>query len=202
VQINGTVAYNVTVSAVIDVNVTATNTWKFSNGTELNSLVTLDTDSGTLFFSVYDWAFLGFYNANLGVNDVLYPGGNLTDPIRINQTTTREYASGKRDTNVVIISYDSSLASDPTNSTVGTTTITHYIDKATGVLVERKIFTEFPDQNGTELWKLKSTNLWAVSAAPLDPLMIVVAVVAAVVVAAVVGVVYRGRRRRGRRSRH
>ena len=149
VEINSTVAYNVTVTYVIDVNVTAMNTWRFLNGTDLNSLVTLDTNSG----QVYEYipglpAFQGFYDANLGVNEFLRPSGNNTVPVWINQTITRDYASGKRDTNVVTLSYQST---DVTNSSIGTTTATFYIDKATGVLVERRDFTEFPDQSGAEL---------------------------------------------------
>jgi hypothetical protein len=87
----------------------------------------------------------------------------------------------------------------------GTETQTLYIDKATGVLVERRVFSEFPDlgQTGTELWMLQSTNLWQVSAAPLElplPLPIIIAIVAIVIVVVVAAVYFRGKR--GRRKRY
>jgi hypothetical protein len=89
----------------------------------------------------------------------------------------------------------------------GTETQTLYIDKATGVLVERRVFSEFPDlgQTGTELWTLQSTNLWAVSAAaPLElplPLPIIVAIVAVVIVVVVAAVYFRGKRHRRKKFR-
>lgn len=202
VEINNTVTFNVTVTYVANDNVTATNTWSFSNGTRIDSLVTFDTNSGNLIDYIPGLpAFEGFYDANLGVNDLLRPSGNNTTPVWINQTVTRNYDSVKRDTNFVTFSYPST---DVTNSSIGTTTTTFYIDKPTGVLVERKDFTEFPDQNGTILWTLKSTNLWTVSATspqlPL-PLPIIVAIVAVVIVVVVAAVYIRGRKGRRKKLR-
>jgi hypothetical protein len=203
VQINDTRVYNVTVTYVIDDNVTALNIWSFTNGTDIISRATVNTDSGELLEYIPGLpAFQGFYDANLGVNELLYPSGNYS--ITINQTVTRDYASGKRDTNVLTVSNLSYLGSDLTNSTLVTTTINQYMDKATGVLVERTIFTEYPDQNWTELWTLKSTNLWAVSATPLEtplPLPIIVAIVAIIVVVIIAAVYFRGKRHRRKKFR-
>ena len=44
VDANRTTAFNVTVSAIQNPNVTSTITWSFSNGTELTNVVTLDVD--------------------------------------------------------------------------------------------------------------------------------------------------------------
>ena len=149
--------------------------------------------------------FHGFYLANLNVNDLLHPTGEEgEDGLRVNETVSREYASGKRDTNVVIISGPSILGSDLTNTTVGTTTITYYIDKATGVLVERKDYSEFPGQNGTEQhWVLKWTSLWTVSPStefPL-PIPVLIVIVVVTVVAILAAVFYKIRKARGRRHR-
>lgn len=202
--INGTLNYNVTVYYVAGNNVTEIEAWTFKNGTVINSVATINTDTD----DVYDFVpnlppFQGFYDANLQVNDPLYPG-NLTIPLRINQTITRDYASGKRDTNLVEYSYQVEDATDPTNSTIGTQTESLYIDKATGVLVEGRVFSQFADHNGTELWTLQSTNLWAVSAAPLElplPWPIIVAIVAVVVVVVAAAVYFRGKRHRRRKFR-
>ncbi len=204
VDFNSTLSFNVTVTAVQGVNVTAMTVQRFgNNSTDDNRLITMNVDSGSNYFMN---GFAGFFDANLGAGDLLRPSGNDTNPVtgvtsesvRINQTIPRTYASGTRDTNVVTVSYP---VIDASNTTLGTQTITYYIDKAVGVLVERKDYTEFPDQNGTELWTLKSTNVWTVSPPPLElPLPILIAVVAVVVVI-VVAVVYRGRKGRRKRSR-
>ncbi len=198
--VNGTLAYNVTVTYVVNDNVTETIAWSFKNGTVINSFATINTDTGEVYEYVPNLrAFQGFYDANLQVNDPLYPG-NLTLPFWINQTITLDYPGGKRDTNVVEYSYG---VQNPDNVT-GTETQSLYIDKATGVLVELKIFSQFPDQDGTQLWKLTSTNLWAVSATPLEtplPLPIIVAIVAVIIVVVVAAVYFRGKRHRRKKFR-
>jgi hypothetical protein len=51
------------------------------------------------------------------------------------------------------------------------------------VLVERKDYTEFADENGSENWVLKETTLWAITAAPVPELTIIVVAVVIVIVA-------------------
>jgi hypothetical protein len=189
--INDTRWYNVTVSSVQGINVTARTAQHFANGTDDNRLITLDVDSGSIYFMV---GFQGFFDANLVAGDLLRPSGN--DTVTINQTISRDYASGKRETNVLTLSYP---VTDYTNSSLGTATVTYYIDKATGVLVERKDYAEFPDQNGSEVWVLKDTNLWANTAAPIPWLIITVVVV--VIVVAIVSLVFL-RNRKGHRGKN
>jgi len=198
--VNGTLAYNVTVTFIANDNVTDMVAWSFKNGTVINSIATINTDTGEVYEYVPNLApFQGFYDANLQVNDPLYPG-NLTLPFWINQTTTFDYASGKRDTNVVEFTYQVQNRDNVT----GSETQTQYIDKATGILVELKIYSVFPDQTGTQLWMLASTNLWAVSAAPSElplPLPVIVAIVAVIIVVAVAAFYFRSRRGRRKKFR-
>ncbi len=194
-DINNTRWFNITISSVQGINVTARTAQRFANGTDDNRLVTLDVDSGNMYFM---YGFQGFFDANLTAGDLLRPSGNNTIPITINQTISRDYASGKRDTNVVSVSYP---VTDLSNSSIGTTTVTYYIDKATGVLVERKDYTEFADQNGSENWILKETNLWAITAAPMPWLMISIIIVIIVIVAIVALMFLRNRRGHGRKNR-
>ena len=113
--INDTRWYNVTVSGVQGINVTARTAQHFANGTDDNRLITLDVDSGSIYFM---YGFQGFFDANLTVGELLRPSGNST--VTINQTISRDYVSGKRDTNVVAISYP---ITDSTNSSIGTATV-------------------------------------------------------------------------------
>ncbi len=181
-EINKTAYYKVMISSVIGPNVSATNVWHFNNDTEINSLVVMDVETREMYFMN---GFQGFCKANLTAGEPLYSG--ITDSPTINETISRNYASGPRETNVVSFSYP---VADFYNTTEGTETLTFYIDKITGVFVERIVHTEFPDQTGTETWKLTETNRWTVSASAetlppsLLPIISVIVVIIVVVVAA------------------
>jgi hypothetical protein len=198
VQTNNTDYYNVTVTQVQVFNVTRTNQWHFNNGTqEQDSLTVQDTDTG---INYYMYAFEGIYDSNLNAGDLLRPGSN--DTARINQTITTNYPSGPRESNVITIILQVYDTSDPTNSTIGTGNYTYVIDRETGVLVQRIIYSEFSDHSGSEVWALKETNRWTVTAKPSEfPWTIVIAavVIAAIVIVAVVVVVFRGKYKRRRK---
>jgi len=185
-QYNETLRYNVTVEAVQDANVTILNSLVFINGTTQNAPSLSNTDSGQLLDYLPDYpAFQGLFDSNLAANSLLYPSGN--ESVIINQTVTRNYASGNRATNIVSNSFP---LSDINNQT-GTETITFYIDKSTGVLVERNDLLQFPDYTASIIWTLKATNLWTVSAEPLPiPLPIIIAIVVIIVVLIAVVVFY------------
>jgi hypothetical protein len=195
---NSTLHFNVTVIAVRDSNVTLLNSWVFTNGTVLTAPSLSNVDSGALIDYIPGYpAFQGLFDANLAVNNLLYPSGNGS--LTINQTTTRDYASGKRDTNVVTGSFP---VSDPNNNT-GTQTTTDYIDKTTGVLVELHNDIKFSDYNASITWTLKNTNLWTVSAAPLPlPLPVIIAIVVMIVAVVAVIVFYRERKKGKKKRRH
>ena len=200
-ELNNTAWFNVTVSAVMDANVTARTTQHFNNGTdEDNRLITINVATGDMYVMN---GFQGFFYGNLGVGDPLRPSGDTA--IWINETITRDYGSGKRDTNVVSFSFAVYLSEDLTNSTTGTEKITFYIDKATGALVERIDYIEFPDQAASEHWLLTRTNVWTVTSEPSNlpvPLIIVIVVVVVVVIVAA-GIIwyYKGNRRRRKKQR-
>ncbi len=200
-ELNKTAYFNVTVSSVQGMNVTARNDWRFLNGTELNSLTTIDVDTGELLFYIPERpAFQGFYDANLSANDRWRPS-NENDTVTINQTIPIEYANEKRDTNIVTIT--DILVTNYSNSTNGTESLTYKFDKATGVLVEKNIYTQFPEENGTEQWHLTKTSVWTVSSTPFPvPLPVLVAIVIVIVVAvAVVGYMRLNRGRKKKTSR-
>jgi hypothetical protein len=176
---NQTKFYNVTVLYVEDVNVVAMNLWEDNNGAQQLSRVDLNIDNGTVYFVSGKMSFLGFFPADMNVGDLLRPSGNSS--LSVNSTETWEYSSGKRDTNVVSFSYQ---VRDYSNSSIGTETITYYIDKATGVMVKRIDSTVFPDQTGSLEWTLTATNLWVVSAPTISLFEIaaIVVVTAAIIV--------------------
>jgi hypothetical protein len=193
---NSTLYYNVTVETVQDSNVTVMNNWAFTNGTVLTAPSLSNVDSGVLFEYIQGYpAFQGFFDANLAVNDLLYPSGNGT--LTITQTITRDYPSGKRDTNIVT---SGSPITDVNNNN-GTETTTLYIDKTTGVLVERNDLIQFPDYTASITWTLTGTNLWTVSAATL-PVPLIIAIVVVIVAVVAVVVFYRERKKRGKKNRH
>ncbi len=155
---NQTKMYNVSVYYAADADVIAMNTWEYYNGTTDFARVEMEVENGTVYLATSAFAFQGFYAAKLNAGDLLQP--LRVDGLRINETVTRDYASGKRDTNVVSVSYQ---VRDYYNISIGTETVTYYIDKATGIMVERLENTVFPDQTGSIEWKLVATNLWVVS---------------------------------------
>ncbi len=192
---NNTKWYNVSVSRVSGNNVTATNSWEYNNGTRGNSLVDMDVATGEVLFAIQGLpAFQGFFASNLNSGDLLRPILNENETVRIDRTITREYLSGGRDTNVANTSY---AVTDYYNSTIGTETVTFYIDKATGALVERINYVEFPDETGSIEWKLIDTNAWVVSGPQISlplPLPIIIAIIIAIIIVIVVALFFRGRR--------
>jgi len=163
VDANRTAFFNVTVSAVQNPNVTATIAWSFSNGTVVNSTVTVNVDSGEVDYVPGLPIFEGFYYSNLSELEPLRPGGNF---IIINQTVSADYASGVRDTNFIQFTFVTSVSN---NVTTGTQTTTYYVDKAAGVQVGRIDEAASLDpvtsllQTASVTWTLKETNLWLVS---------------------------------------
>ena len=200
---NLTKQYKVSISGIDGTNVTSTQTWDFTNGTETPYLITIDIESGTPYYlSGTQPPFEGIVGANLTAGDLLHPTG--TDLVTINQTITRNYASGPRLTNVVDLSGPIQNQTSSGNVTIGSQDVTFYIDKATGVLVEQdttlQSFTPTVE-TASVIWNLRSTNVWN-AASPTDALVpttiiIVAAVVVIIVVAA--AMIFRPRRPRHRR---
>lgn len=157
-QLNMTEWFKVLVTDVSDQVVSVNTTWRFTNGTEFKESSTINVDTGIAYPSN---GFYPIYAANLKANDYLRPHG--PDRSTINETSTRQYASGTRQTNRRTISISAYDEDDPTRTWVETPTI--YFDKQTGILVELRdvnVYTN-PQMTLTILWKLTDTNLWQVS---------------------------------------
>jgi hypothetical protein len=156
-EINMTEWLKVIVTDVADQDVTVNTTWHFTNGTELNATSSINVDTGIPYPTN---GFYPIYAANLKANDYIRPHG--PDRSTINETSTRQYASGTRETNRRTISIQSYDENDPTRTWIETPTI--YFDKQTGMLVELRdvnVYTN-PQMTLTVLWKLTDTNVWQV----------------------------------------
>lgn len=188
-ELNKTKSYEVSITSVIDTNVTSNEFWSFTvNDTKNPSLVIQDVESGA---SYYMGGLIGITGANISANELLHP--STTDGWRVNQTISRSYGSGTRETNVIIFT-DSIL--DSNNSTIGSSNDTYSFDRQTGVLVERRQDIVQYEDHVVILLVLTETNLWTVQNTGLDItfLLIIVGIVAVVIVA-VVAVVYFRRRK-------
>ena len=157
VTTNSTQWYNVTVSAISDSNVTTVDNWQYS-GSDTSAVVVQDVNSGTSYLMN---GLINIAGANLGSGDRLYPTGN--DTRRINQTISFNYGSSKRDTNAIV--YTTPIL-DSLNNVVGSETSALYFDKATGMLVANRDFTEDAEENVTILILLEGTNLWEITQLP------------------------------------
>ncbi len=202
VQLNETAQYKVQFSGSSGVNATATYLWDFVNGTELPYLITQDVESGQTYYHSFTNPPLEILvGANMNAGDLLHPLGN--DTLTINQTISRAYASGVRDTNVVELIQD--IHNNETDTTVvGRTIDRFYIDKAIGVIVEQDSILEHtanPAETDSITWTLKETNLWDASPPFALTLPIVVAIISVVIVVVILAVVYVLRSRKGKKKK-
>ena len=157
-ELNMTDWYKVTVTDVSGSDVSLDITWRYMNGTEISSTSSINVETGIYYPTN---GFYPLYAANLKANDFIRPHG--PDRSTINATSTRQYASGARETNrrsLVIESYDSQ---DPTRTWTENQNI--QFDRQTGMLVELRdvnVYTN-PEITLTVVWTLKETNRWTVS---------------------------------------
>jgi hypothetical protein len=199
-ELNKTKSYDISVTSVIDTNVTTNDFWRFTvNDTENPSLVIQNVESGS---SYYMGGLIGIVGANMSAGDLLHP--LATDGWMINQTISRNYGSGNRETNVITF-IDSVL--DENNNTIGSKNETYSFDKQTGVLVERREDLVQYGDRAIIVLLLTETNRWTVQDSDWailrifreslgdSYLLIIVGIIAAVIVAVVVAVVYFRRRK-------
>jgi hypothetical protein len=153
-ETNQTESFRVTITDINGSTLTMLDTWVFKNGTESNSTGLINLESGNS--SGGFWAVVA---ANLGKNDLLHPAG--TDGITVNETTTREYPSGARETNYFKLNYQGNYETYGHYTEEGD----YYFDRATGMLVELYDKSTFFSANmqGAVLWKIKASNVWVVS---------------------------------------
>ena len=159
VQLNMTDWYKITVTDVDGSKVSINTTWRFTNGTELTGTNSVDVDTGTVYPSTAFWA---IYAANLKENDRARPTG--ASPAIVNETTTRDYASGARETNFVSLTQQLYDADDPTGTRTWTEIMNIKFDKQTGILVEFRDISLITNPSITTniAWTLKESNVWDV----------------------------------------
>ena len=158
-QYNMTESYKITVTDVTNASISLSTTWRFTNGTEFQGSSTVDVESGMVFPSGGFWA---IYAGNLDAGDPVRPTG--PDRSTVNQTSTRQYASGSRDTNRISMDIEYYDSNDPTGSTTWTEYMNIHFDRATGFLVEFRDTNVFsnPQITLTTLWTIRETNVWTV----------------------------------------
>jgi hypothetical protein len=198
-EINNTLSHKATVIIVLGTNVTWDEAATYTNGTEVNPIrVTQDLDSGT-FYPYYGW--VSVIGANLRENELIHPNG--TDLITINQTISRSYGSGNRDTNVV--TFTAPILDSTNTTTIGNATYSYCYDKATGILVENRREITQSGETGSIVILLKETNLWTVGEeAPLQlplPMPILIAIIVVIIVVIVCIIFYRTRKNRRKKFR-
>jgi hypothetical protein len=118
-ELNMTEWYKVTVTGVSGADISINTTWHFNNGTEFERATSINVETGMPYPTE---GFYPIYAANLTANDFVRPLGS--DRSTVNETTTRQYASGVRETNLLSFIQEFYDADDPTY----TRTFTRYTD--------------------------------------------------------------------------
>lgn len=151
IELNQTEWIRITVTEVSGTAITTHVTTHYRNGTETNSDSTCDIDTGDL--SGEGPPFIG---ANLGRNDLVNPAAS--EPWYINETVTRNYKNGPRETNHL------RLEDTEVSETVGefTQIFDYYFDKNTGALVEYTSEFFYSGLESVTRSKLISSNVWLV----------------------------------------
>jgi hypothetical protein len=156
-ELNMTELFKVTVIGVSGAEVSINTTWRFNNGTEFERASSINVETGMKYPSD---AFYLIYAANLKANDFVRPLG--LDRSTVNETATRQYASGTRETNRLSLVQEFYGENDPTRTWIEYTNI--HFDRQTGVLVELRdtnVYTK-PDVTLTLLYAIKDTNVWTI----------------------------------------
>lgn len=153
-EVNRTEYYRVNIAKVSGPEISLHNTWRFTNGTQVerDGSVNIETTSSQGGF----WAIIA---SNLKAGDRIHPlfGPDLTT---INETIMRDYPSGKRETNHLMLDFQYYDPNDPSsNCTEHTST---YFDKQTGMLVELhddSVYTH-PNMTISVVWKISESQVW------------------------------------------
>jgi hypothetical protein len=169
-DMNRTEWIRVTVTGVSGSQISTRITTRYRNGTEISSDGTCDIETGETAGGP------PFIAANLGRNDLVNP--SASEKWYINETVTRTYRNGPRETNHLNLEYTGSSSDAGEFSSV----YDYYFDKSTGVLVEYN--TEFSQSQLTTIThsKLISSSVWAV---PEFPVFIILPLIAMVTLCAV-----------------
>jgi hypothetical protein len=155
-EINMTDWYRVTITSVSGSEVEFNTTWRFANGTEIERTGYVNVATGD-----DNQVFWAIYPANLKLNDYVSPQGS--DNTIVNDTETRTYASGTRQTNIMTLQNEFVDTSDPALRTCDDYMYVHF-DRATGMLVELRDMRVYSDPEVilTTEQVLIDSNVWTV----------------------------------------
>lgn len=150
---NGTEWVKMTITGVSGTNISFQYLTHYKNGTEEIGYGYIDVDTG----EEADGA-LTVISANLGVNDSIYASGDYST-WAINETVTRTYPDGVRETNHINMTYEFSWTTNELHYRLYQS-INLYWDKETGILAEDSF--EITNQTGPYL------TTWAVTSRITD----------------------------------
>jgi opacity protein-like surface antigen len=153
------------IQGITGTNVSAQFTEHFKNGTERTRPGWIDIDTGEATSETNTTADATFLliSANLETNDTLYTTSGFTQ-LRINETITRGYPGGPRNTNHLNLTYEYVYTNGQTMTL--RQTVNYYWDTTTGTLVELTI--QATNQTGQYLttWlatsKISDSNIWTI----------------------------------------
>lgn len=161
---NQTEWVTVEITQVSGTNVTIQSVQHFKNGTEETSGGWIDVDTGD---GVNATSML--ISANLNENDAMYTSGDYSTWF-INETITRTYPDGVRETNHINMTYAYNYTIPPDIEVDYFYSMNFYWDRATGILVEDTF--EIRNQTGAYLttWSMDFTitesNVWVIPEFP------------------------------------
>ena len=149
---------------VSGMNVTIQSVQHFKNGTEETSGGWIDVDTGD---GVNATSML--ISANLNENDAMYTSGDYSTWF-INETITRTYPDGVRETNHINMTYAYNYTIPPYIEVDYFYSMNFYWDKATGIMVKDSF--EIRNQTGAYLttwsmtFKITESNVWVIPEFP------------------------------------
>ena len=200
-EANTTEYYQATVKEVTGTTVVLQTGQHFLNGTDITN------DDELIDVSMGAGGSLLVYAANLVKGSYLYPAAT-SSPWIINDTVSRSYGSGVRETNWI-----TARRTDLEGYVYSFTST--YFDKVTGVLVDayfEDVFSSMPNQKFSRTVVITESSLWTVGGSPSDgnggggqtgglPMELVYGIIVVVVVVAVVAAVLLVRKR-GKKTRN
>ncbi|MCL2173026.1 MAG: hypothetical protein LBH62_06860 [Nitrososphaerota archaeon] len=159
-DVNKTDYYRVKITNVEYPFVTYIETTQFKNGTSFSAEGTLNVENGA---NTNEGGFWGIFVTNLKVGSLSRP--TVPEGITVNDTETRSYLDGDRQT---IFLYASGTFYDTDDETLSRTYITYtylHVDKEIGILVELKDIQMYNDPKIilTTTWELVDSNVLQVS---------------------------------------
>jgi hypothetical protein len=158
---NTTNYYKVTISGIMNTNVTTEDRISFTNGTTTPAVISQNAESGEMFFMKAVIS-ENIVCANLSVGDPMYPTAS-NDPRKVNSTISIDYGAVTRDINTVSFTYP---VLDDYNRQIGEVDRIDYFDKATGALTGRYESTLTATENVTITVSLHETSLWPITDTP------------------------------------